>query len=513
MYRTCFLSFFSFLLCSNTLSADNALNINSIRVSKDYPASFVIDLYSNDVVSIKYSKISGKGNMDDLVVKVVDLNLQEPETLKEIDRSGRNFAAPYDGKYRIDFIYRGKGGIRLIRERFIELKISVDNDGYFDLEDGETREVLHATACVIDEGKDKAMQLGYFLTEGDRITIGCDDSKSAFLQLYIPQLGKNYSIGSSKTIEISKDSYYSFHFFLQEGESGSILNFKDLLKDADILFQDLIIYREKAISFDPIGSSGTFGDADASNVDEDEDEEEDVSLEQDFLDIEKMMENSNKGSAETTKMIAEMMMEMQKKQEEMLNKKNISTEVYATELEEDLLLEPELNFAKQDLNKQCIELNTFNSNYNLWFYWVGVGDEAAKAFEEHNEKISKSFRQPLMNAYAEYLYYKYSSDETVKTRSKPNFPEEADFPQYLKEDIEYAIVDYENKRKFENGQRFRKKNVSSKRAKSITADFGVCSKPDSTDEILYFCAKNNNKATAVNVHFRYFLIQYEQEEY
>jgi hypothetical protein len=492
------------------------ININQIRVSKDYDASFVLDLYNNDEITIQFSKIGGKASMEDLVVRVIDLNLQEPRILKEFNSSGKSFKAPYDGKYRIDFIYTGKGGIKLIRERYLDLKIKIDNDGYFELEDGETREIFHAFKCVIDEGRDNAMQMTYYFTKGDRITIGSADQKSAFLQLYIQQLGKNYSVSSSSTIEITKDNYYTLFFYLQESEGGSILNLRELLDNDEILFQDLSIYREKAISFDPTNSATALGNTNSTNNNSSKGEgaeEGEDPFQQNMMDIQKMMENSNNSSAETTQMIAEMMMEMQKRQEEMMNKKNVRTEVFATEFDEEFLLEPEFNFAVQNGNRRCVELSIFNTNYQFWFYWVGVGDQASKAYEKHNEKITQSFRKSLGNAFAEHLYFKYAPDDNSKTKRQPPFPDENEYPEYLSEDIEYAIVDFKNKIAFENGDRAKKKNSSGKVGKFITSDYGLSPKPMSSDDTLYFCAHNNNKTTAVNVYFKYFLITVEQEEY
>lgn len=508
-----FILFFSFL--SLSIQAQNLVNINQIRVSKDYDASFVLDLYSNDVVTVQYSKNGGKANIEDIVVRVIDLNLQEPRVLDEFKSSGKKFKAPYDGKYRVDFIYVGKGGIRLIRERYLDLKIKIDNDGYFELEDGETREIFHAFKCVIDEGRENALQMTYYLTKGDRITIESADQKSAFLQLYIQQLGKNFSVSNGSIIEITKDNYYTFFFYLKESE-GSLLNLRELLENDEILFQDLSIYREKAISFDPSSTATNIGNeynSGGTGQDENEGESEEDAFQQNFLDIQKMMENSNNSSAETTKMIAEMMMEMQKRQEEMMNKKNVRTEVFATEFDEEFLLEPELNFAVQNGNRQCKELSIFNTNYQFWFYWVGVGDQASKAFEEQNNKITQSFRKSLGNAFAEHLYFKYAPEENSKTKRQPQFPDENDFSNYLSEDIEYAIVDLRNKTAFENGDRYTKKNSSSRVGKFITSDYGLCPKPLNPDETLYFCAHNNNKTTAVNVYFKYFLITVEQETY
>lgn len=504
-----------FIFLSVSVRSENMININQIRISKDYDASFVLDLYNNDELTIQYSKNGGKAGLEDLVVRVIDLNLQEPRVLDEFKSSGKRFKAPYDGKYRIDFIYTGKGGIRLIRERYLDLKIKIDNDGYFELEDGETREIFHAFKCVIDEGRENAFQMTYYFTKGDRITIGSADQKSAFLQLYVQQLGKNFSVSNSGTIEITKDNYYTLFFYLQESEGGSILNLRQFLENDDILFQDLSIYREKAISFDPTSTATSIGNqTNGANSDEEEgSESSEDALQQNFMDIQKMMENSNSSSAETTQMIAEMMMEMQKRQEEMMNKKNIRTEVFATEFDQEFLLEPEFNFAIQNGNRRCVELSIFNTNYQFWFYWVGVGDKASKAYEEHNNKITQSFRKSLGNAFAEHLYFKYAPEENSKVKRQPHFPDENDFSAYLSEDIEYAIVDFRNKTAFENGDRYIKKNSSGKVGKFITSDYGLSPKPISSDDTLYFCAHNNNKTTAVNVFFKYFLITVEQEEY
>ena len=217
------LSFFNFSL------AGNLINIASIKVSKNYPASFILELEQNDIVTVKYSFLGGAGDISQLQVKVYDLNQQDEEEIDVFSRSGRDFLAEYDGIYRVDFIYNGKGNA-FFKQRNLDLSISMDLDGYEGLQEGESKEILRMTNCVVEETVDNSLRINYYLTQGDNITLSSQDSKSAFLKLQITQLAKVYTLSGSTVINIPSDGTYSFKFYLEADDGGSLFNFRELLK-------------------------------------------------------------------------------------------------------------------------------------------------------------------------------------------------------------------------------------------------------------------------------------------
>ena len=510
------LFYISFIIPSASFAGD-IINIASIKVSKEYPASFVLDLERNDIITISYKKNGGNADLAQLLVQVIDLNQQDEEVAGSFSRSGRDYLAPYDGKYRVDFIYNGKGS-GLIKQRNLDLSLNIDLDGYDGLKEGEAREVLHATNCVIEDSEENALRINYYLTKGDVINISSQDSKAAFLKLYISQLAKTISLAGGTEIVIPSNGTYSFKFYLQSNDDGSLFNWKELMSKNDFLFKDLSIFRQREADLTPIASSSntvdTYGSSEstetydsAGNLEETIDPAESYAI-----DIEKIMADGSRSSEEQTKAMVQAMKEQQELMLELANRKNIRTEITSFPSEIKMKLEPEFNFAagKNASNRQCEIITLQPTNFNIWFYWIGVGDKAEEAYEEHNAIVTQTYRKPLSDAAAEYIYGKFG-DSSVGKRN-PSYPDEKKYPDYLFEDAEYAVVDFNNMRNFMAGRRYQQMNQRAKRNTYITSDNGFSARP-ALDGDIYFCACNNNKATPVNVLFKFFTIQYETEEY
>ncbi len=502
---------FTFVL-SVDLFGGEVLNVASLKVSKNYPASFVLDLERNDIVTVNYNKNGGNADLNLLMVQVIDLNQQDEEVIASFTRSGRDFLAAYDGKYRVDFIYNGKAS-GFFKQRKLDLKIQMDLDGYGGMEEGEAKEVLRSTNIIIEEKEENAVRINYYLTEGDVLDISSSDSKAQYCKLYISQLARTFSLAQSPKISIPSNGTYSLKFFLEADETDpSLFNWKELLKRGDFLFRDLSIYRTRAADMSELmaanastgadsGSDDLFntgsGSLDATTV------EEDNGL---GFDLEKLLSEGKESTAESTAALIDMISKMN----ESLNKKNIRQIITAIPDDLQMKLEPEFNFSDENGNRKCEELVLQPTEFDIWFYWVGVGENAEQAFEDHNEEISKSYKSSLGQAKAEYLYGKFSNNQSRKRN--PSYPTVNNYSQYLSEDAEYAIVDYSNMQRFLDGNRYQKLNKSNRRSAYITTDDGIAARPGLEDRI-YFCACNNNKATPVNVFFKFFTIEIEEEEY
>jgi hypothetical protein len=283
-----------------------------------------------------------------------------------------------------------------------------------------------------------------------------------------------------------------------------------LLSSDDVLFRDLSIYRERAVDFSALmnnGANGLSSANDPNTTGEAAIEEQNDNMLESF---EELLKSSNDAAADNTKNMVEVMEGFKDFLKEMNEKKNYVTEVYSLGNDLNIKLEPQFNFANSNENRKCELLSLPPSNFNIWFYWIGVGDEAQKAYEEHNATIQNSFKKSLDDAAAEYLYGKYTN--TNVGRRNPTFPDENEYSNYLFEDAEYAIVDYYNMQKFKKGQKYKKLNQSFRNAQFITADHGISTLP-SGDLDLYLCTCNNNKATPVNIYFRYVTIDYEEKEF
>ena len=501
----CLIAFFC-----NDISGGDIISISSIKVSKDYPASFILSLERNDIVTVNFRKNSGNADLQQLEVQIIDLNQQEEEVMQTFERSGRDFLASYEGKYRVDFIYNGKGS-GLFKERSLDLSINIDLDGYDGLKEGETKEVMHANNVVIEEGENSAFKVFYYLNKGDKITVSSQDKKSAFLKLNITQQPKILSIKGSTVINIQTDGTYTFNFYLDEDDSGgSLLNLRELLSKDDVLFRDLSIYRERAVDQSKIVAAAASSSASRRDSDDLFDSNTNASeAEPDNglgFDLEKLLNENSKGSEELNAAILETMQAMQ----ETMNKKNIQTIVTSIPNDLELRLEPEMNFASNNENRKCKIVVLQPTDFPVWFYWVGVGEEAELAYNEHNDNITGIYKKSFADVAAEHIYGKFGNPELE--RKNPSYPDESRYGQYLNEDAEYAIVDFENMKLFMAGDRYNKLNKPARNATYITADNGISGKAANDDD-MYFCACNNNKATPVNVFFKFIAIDFQEIEY
>jgi hypothetical protein len=499
------------LLSSASSYATDIVNISSIKVSKDYPASFVLTLERNDIVTINFRKNSGNADLNQLEVQIVDLNQQEEEVINTFKRSGRDFLAKYDGNYRVDFIYNGKGS-GIFKERSLDLGITMDLDGYEGMKEGESKEVLHATNVVIEEGENSALKVVYYLTEGDKITVSSTDSKAAFLKLNITQQPKILSVSGSTTIDITSNGTYTFNFYLDENDDGgSLLNLRDLLAKDDVLFRDLSIYRERAVDFSKVtaankSSSNSSSSNPNNNATGSEEESDTEDAGNNGIDFEKIFAEANKGSEEFNKALLETMQSMQ----ESINKKTVRTTVSSIPNSVSVRLEPELNFSSENGNRKCELIALSPTNFDIWFYWMGVGENAEEAYNEHDDKIFNVYKKSFSDLAAEHIYGKFGNPELG--RKNPRYPDELEYGKYLNEDAEYAVVNSENMLKFMKGERYSKLNQPSRNAKYVTTDNGISGKAGADDD-MYFCACNNNKATPVYVFFKFIAIDYVEDEY
>lgn len=498
LFKIFLLIIFSSIL--NILNAGNLINVNSIKIAKDYPASFVLDLKSFDVVSVQYDKIDGNVDLSQIEVRVIDMNLQE-EVVKDILTPGSGtFSVDYEGYYRVEFVYTGSGRFR-VKERYINLTIQIDLDGFNGLDKGESMKVLHMNNCVIEESEENAFELLYFLEKDDKVTISSTDSKSSFLKLRITQLPTQYALSRQVTVPIPRDGWYSFNFYLEAEDNQSF--FRELLDNDNYLFTDLVISIDRINEVFNLPNAGgnQIGSQNSADGTEEEAEPEN--------DFESLLEQIQKGNAD----MVDQNLEAQNKTNELmklfieqLNKKEYYVEVspFMKDIQE-LTLEPEFNFSESSSNRVCVPIQFQPSETGLWIYWVGVGSNPKKAFEEHNAEFTRMNNQNRFDQVAaEYAYARnFKNDNLGKIR--PTYPDEQIYSKYLNEDAEYAIVDAANRTKFLNGQDYSRLNYPENRAKYITSDHGSGLIP-SPDQDTFFCACNNNKATPVKIYFRYITI-------
>jgi|GEM_PF-3456025 len=136
----------------------------------------------------------------------------------------------------------------------------------------------------------------------------------------------------------------------------------------------------------------------------------------------------------------------------------------------------------------------------LWVYWIGVGHDAIAAYTKRLENQLKNQRT-LLNLYAKSRFIDNKSDLQVFPRGP------------FADDIQYAVLDSDNKELFEQGSPNWKPYFGGVGASTnfVSNDFGGL-KRQIPDDDLYICLCNNNAYSGLWVYFIYEFYDIEKQE-
>lgn len=512
-----------FFITSFGLKAEVLLNVSRVKIAKGYTAEYLFDLEQDDNFELTKKIIGGTGDADDLNVYLVDLNQLEEKKIKTFKQAFGSIRIPESGLYKLVFEYTGKGRFSW-RSKYLNLRFKVESLNTKPLSAGESRNVLRMTNVALDKDAGNAFKLAFDLEKGDKLYLSSGDQKSAFVKVKIIQLGINKFLNSLNELSIEKTGTYTMELFLEENTEveGLYQTLATLLKNDDINFSDLNITREKSITqvtySQDVGSmyggnSGADGGAGGS-------EEAEVDPQTAYMEYWKKMQEAQSSSAESSQEQNAAMLafftENMKMMEELKKEKEIVEITPQERGTVKLNLAPQSNFAlnttSQFGNRECSPLNLKGGNlYNVWFYWIGVGEQAEEAFNIAKEKFSRINSKNIVQAKSEYYYY--SNTDPEKAGLNPAFPKQNDpeYKPYLSEDVEYAIVDLVNSERFLNAKPYSRLNLS--KYHLVTAAEGISLMPTSPDAEYFLCVCNNNKTTPVDVFFTYFTISATTKTY
>lgn len=497
------------------------LDVKSFKVSKNYPAEFLFDLTEGDNLILSFNKVGGNVDVSKVAVEVIDLNDIEETVLDQFRIPSGNLRIPSDGKYLIRLSYSGKD-ITFKGRKFGNFSLKVESLNTEKLKGGEFRNVLQLNSIAIDDDQENALKVIFKVKKGDIITFSSADPKSSIVKVYLQQLGKTGFVNSLSQIIAPQDYYLSCNIFLADNDDPvNLYNVRELLKNGDLLFTDLVITQErpaKALlasnTVNPDGSGGSSStsssgtEASSSNPYDDYlaqlQEQQNAGADNSSA-IAAALQNSADLSAETLDNMIEYLKESTKPKE-------IVDVFTIPQADIKVTLGPAGNLFRKNKNasfsnKHCQELALPGTNFNKWFYWVGVGKKAGEAFEEEVERFStrNGGRKQLTAAKAEYIYY---MNDPENSRFNPSFPSTKNYPAYFSEDVEYAIVDDVNKDRFLRGENYLFNNY--RKSKYVTVDESWSISPPNSDTIYWICFCNNNERTPVDVIFKYFTIDTER---
>ena len=502
------------------LSAEVLLDIKSFKLSKKYPAEFQFNLNQGDNLILSFSKVSGNLDASQVDIQVIDLNNIEEEILGDFRIPTGSVRSPSDGIYVVRFIYRGKD-LSIQGRRFGNFSFRAESLQTEELKPGEYRNVMQVTSIAIDDDIDNAMRLILDVEAGDRISFSSADPKSSIVKVNLQQLGKTAFVNSLASVIIPKDLKLTVTLFLADNDDPiNLYNVRELLKNDDLLFSDLVIGIERKqntimgggdlyspsipIKEESTGSSGgNEADPYAALIEQMQSQQQAGS--QNYQAMLDDMKNNQNLSAEMQAVLLETLIENTKEKE--------SVEVYTQGMNDiEIVLGPEGNLFKNNKNsssdsRHCSELLLRGTNYNKWFYWIAVGENAKETFEIESEKFSRQNggRKQLVQAKGEYYYY---MGDPENPRINPPLPNLRNYGNYFTEDVEYAVVDFDNKELFLKGLKYRQENIS--RSKYVLVDSGWAINPPNPDVQYFVCFHNNNERTPVKVIFKYFTIDIEK---
>ena len=503
------------------LRAEVLLDIKSFKLSKKYPAEFQFNLKEGDNFILSFSKVSGNLDPSQVDIQVIDLNNIEEEVLGDFRIPTGNVRIPTDGIYIVRFRYTGKD-LSLSGRRFGNFSFKAESLQTDEIKPGEFRNLLQVTSIAMDDDVDNAMKLILDVEAGDRITFSSADPKSSIVKVNLQQMGQTAFVNSLSNVIIPKDMRLTVTLFLSENDDPiNIYNVRELLKNDDLLFSDLVIGIERKqnnimgggdlySSNIPISNENNSNGDGTNEVDpyssilEQLQSQQEAGSQSYQAMLEDMQSNQNL-SAEMQAILMETLIENTREKERV--------EVYTQGMNDiELVLGPEGNLFKNNKNassdsKECVELLLRVNNYNKWFYWIAVGENAKETFEMESEKYSRQNggRKQLIQAKGEYYYY---MGDPENQRMNPPLPNMRNYSKYFSEDVEFAVVDATNKDRFLDGLSYEQKNIS--RAKYISVDSGWSINPPNPDVQYFVCFHNNNQRTPIKVIFKYFTIDIEK---
>ena len=499
-----------------SLNAEVLLDIKSFKLSKKYPAEFQFNLKEGDNFILSFSKVSGNLDPSQVDIQVIDLNNIEEEILGDFRIPAGSVRIPSDGIYVVRFTYKGKD-LSLQGRRFGNFSFRAESLQTEDLKPGEFRNILQATSLAIDDDIDNAMKIILDVEAGDRISFSSADPKSSIVKINIQQLGRTAFVNTMSGIIVPKDNKLTVSIFLADNDDPiNLYNVRELLSNDDLLFTDLVIDIERKQSnimgggdlynsTVPLQEESTTDEIDPYSSIIEQMQAQQAAGSQNYQAMLEDMQNNQNLSAESQSKLLEILLESTKEKE--------YVEVYTQEMKEiEVNLGPEGNLFKKNKNstpenRSCTELLLRGANYNKWFYWIAVGEEAKETFELESEKFSKQNgrRKELIQAKGEYYYYMGDSENA---RLNPPLPNLRNYSNYFTEDVEYAVVDAVNKDKFLKGLPYRQENIS--RSKFVFVDSGWAISPPNAEVIYHVCFRNNNQRTPIKVVFKYFTIDTEK---
>lgn len=519
------------ILCSPFSSFSNTSSIADDRVLLDMSNVFIDDknqaifrlnLKVGDMVSLKrlkpYLNNTGKGDIHEVEVLLIPARNKAGKR-RMIEK--RPIPINTNGIHELIVRTKGKKGIQVDFKVLLlnaaplqagtSYKTMESSNIFVGIKDAfGKRDQIREYGLESYRGKFPTMKID--LEKGDVLNISTSDRKGlTSLKYNIKQLAKEDYMENFQPVTIQTPGTYWITFFLEieDIDKKGWFGIKGKQKIAEVRalrsFSNLVIDVKKAPDLASGGGAEDDGMSDLIN-------------------------QMGKSSQESNELMAEMMRKNGKAQSDAMKEQQEQQEAFfekfftvKKELEivtplgdnAEINLSPKMALNANDKSNDCsCRKVKWDADATLYIAWIGVGDDIKTAFEEkkaENSKTSMTGAATSMNDFISEAIkdaYKDGSFSKLRRDIQDYYPshEQDNYKKYFSEMAEFALVDEENKVRFEQKQDYVAHNGVGGFIKSNL----TISQP--ANETMYLCARNNNLYTPVELFFIYQPFKVEETE-
>ncbi len=487
-------------------------------VSNSKPLDFILYLNEDDIFSVELSRLRGKAKMEDLLIRLVDLNqLNEYEVASISEKTDwKSDPISNTGKYRLE--------ISTSSRKEMNCDILMTRRTFYNTKKVQQLSLLETTSIRIGDISDKKTdkpRLIVNLKKGDKLMISSTDYEGANIIRYkVTPTGEEYNINKGE-VPIVKDGQYKIEFYAL-WDNISWLQWKKKFGQAftkrKFVLKNLSIKRVRLPSINSsnpnINNSNPTIDpniearnrtmefaeklSQQTQVNTQKMQEQNYQRQQDMtIALNNMQERSQ---ASTEKMI-ESMTDMIKA---VMKKDTNKIAIPGAVIEKSITVTAQENLLYQ--NKKCILLEGLDDpdNQQFWVYWLGTGKKARQVYEQQDATTKITYKG---RGITEVLSNKVLKNKTDKINLLFPNPNDKKNEGLLEEGIEFIVVDKMGEQNYLNGATDYTA-LDNIEARYTNANFGI-GYPRKED--MYLCMCNRNNVTPVDVYLRYQAVSVDYE--
>lgn len=507
------------------LNAQALLEIQNLEITKKNPAIFVLDLVEDDIVEIEYNRLDG--DITKLSYDVINVHYQD-YIAQSVKRGSSDFKADETGRFKIEFKSTSN----------VTISLGIYKSPALDIPPGGSAQLIEVRGIRIPNEKDvsKQLRITYILGEGDQISFMSGDSKAQIIKAELVEAAEYKDLSSQPTFSVTRDARYNIRFYPSPPEKTGFNKILDKLRKKNFQLENLSINVTKAPDESLYSSSGS-----GSQLDSEEGNSGDQSQNADGgIDYGAILAQNQESSNNTMEIMRQQLAEGKASNDDMLQLManiEVRNEMLRKEQEERRIrpryyirneslkpvvydsLFPSRDYSMiESTNKKCYELNFHREDefLNQIYYYVYAADKDTidAIIDKQDYERGRNGNRLLWDQIAINIFNavvpkdgSFSMDPNNNPRRNVSPPLIQEHPEIFVEDIEFAILDQNNRDRFMKNEGYFSPYGVQKT--NVQVELGVMDFIDTKEYLKYACFKNNNKSTKVRFGFRAFAIRKE----